>query len=153
MNMECSHDMGAIRRHDEEAFRKYGWYAHIVPDDAYPLGLNYHTHGMPESYGHQDIQVVLPIDPGKIHRIVSDIVWLVKDGRKFHAGEIAEGVIKGLNVSFVEAEESGRMVLRLILPDKNGELLASRMDREFAGQYLPYGVELDTATDAGFEGL
>lgn len=47
-----------------EMMRKHGWYAHFVPDDnKYPNSINYHTHGLEDSFGHPDLQICFPLPP------------------------------------------------------------------------------------------
>jgi hypothetical protein len=116
--------------------RKYGWEAHVVEDDpSSPNGMNYHTHGLREKYGHADIQCVLRIPPQKIHDVVWGIVREIEQGRVFEAGKRYDHVLADMDVTFVEATECERKVLRLILPDAKGELDEARMTPEYAEQY------------------
>lgn len=119
-----------IQKWEQECLRTHGWYAHMVPG-------NYHTHGIPMSFNHHpDIQVVLPIDPNIIHSVVSTTVDKIQAGIVFLPGEKFSGILKGMDVVFVEAMEAEHhAVLRMILPDASGNLDAATMDPLFAAQY------------------
>jgi hypothetical protein len=134
---ECNGgSMEDFRRKEEEILAKYGWCAHYVfDDDTMPMGSNYHTHGFAENLGHPDFQCVLRIDPQLLHGILTSIAEQVKKGRKFEAGMRYDRVLKDMDVTFINAREGGRKVLRLIIPDKNGELDADKMEAAFALQY------------------
>lgn len=107
----------------ERAMLTTGWYAHCVPNsDKTPYGFNYHTHGMERSFQHKNIQIVLPIDFQVAHSLATAIINEVKKGKKFEAGVEYEGIMaNGFKVKFVDAIESQRPVLRLLIPDKNGK--------------------------------
>lgn len=81
-----------------------------------PYTCNAHTHGM-EKYGHKDFQLVLKTYPAEISRILSTFVLWVQSGRRFKAGDMVSGVFQDCNVRLDEFEETGRTVLRIIIPD------------------------------------
>jgi hypothetical protein len=125
-----------------------GWHAHIVAEDpSAPYGANYHTHGLVESFGHLDIQVVFPIDPRTIHGIVKKLIDQIKDGKKFKHGDRVDGVIQSATdieyqVLLINAIEGGRNVLRMIIPDAAGNLEPQDMDPEYGHQHCEvYGDE------------
>ena len=124
----CKYGPEFVEDWERDCLQKTGWFAHQVPG-------NYHTHGVLESFGHQDIQVVLQIDPNAIHRIVSGVINDIKEGKQFQAGQNYSKVIQKLDVTFIEATENDRTVLRLIFPDANGKLLKEEMDPDYAAQY------------------
>ncbi len=111
----------SVIKQNNESMEKVGWYAHCVPGgDNTPFGFNYHTHGMERSWGHRNIQIVMPLDFTVCHTFANVIVAAVKKGMKFEPNvdypDIAGG---GYTVRFIEAKECGRSVLRMIIPDKN----------------------------------
>jgi hypothetical protein len=115
---------------------KYGWYFHMVNEDPNsPTGINAHTHGVLEKYNHPDFQVVLPVDPKIIQNIFSTVVENVKNGQKYKSGEIYTDVIKNYSVKLLEFEEGNRTVLRIIFPDKSGNLEEKEIGDFFAIQY------------------
>lgn len=103
---------------------KYGWVGHYVFDDIKcPFETNYHTHGLQENFGHKDIQICVPADQHALHGIANLIVNRIKGGEVFEPGKVYTDILAGgLKTYFIEAKELGRPVLRLILPDKNGEV-------------------------------
>jgi len=134
----CEHGIEEMFRRDRKAMSKHGWISHIVLDDPdYPQGMNYHTHGLMESFKHEDIQVCLAINPNLIHSVVSGLVNLIKEGRTFSAGQTASGDIQNLDVTFAAAKEGDRNDLRLIFPDSTGALEESKMaDEHFKAQWV-----------------
>jgi len=144
----CKYGIENVKRMEQEAMEKEGWYAHIVQDDPRtPYGLNYHTHGMVESFDHPDLQVVLKIDPRTVHSCIHNVVKQIKAGKKFKHGDRADEVIRSAidieyQVMFVNAVEGGRNVLRVIFPDAAGNLEPQDMDPEYGHQHCnPYGEE------------
>jgi hypothetical protein len=128
--VSCEDGIDAAVEMEQQFLRTHGWYAHVVPE-------NYHTHGIPMSFGHHpDIQVVLPISPDQVHQIVAGVVEKIKEGTVFVPGERVAGIIRGMDVMFVEAMEgNNHAVLRMILPDPNGNLDRQTMDPMYAAQY------------------
>lgn len=100
---------------------KHGFYVHYVPNDPQTdPGVNAHTHGFEETWGHVDFQIVLPLNPEMVHGIFWSLANAVKAGKKFAAGD-HEGVITNFSVRMVEAWENDREVLRVLLPDESGK--------------------------------
>ncbi|WP_433863854.1 DUF4262 domain-containing protein [Sphingobacterium thalpophilum] len=101
---------------------RHGWYVHFVPnDDDFPNSINYHTHGLPESFGHPDLQICFPISTEVAHQILSYIVDQIKSGEQFEPNRQYEKIIgNNLNVEFIEAMECNRKLLRIVFPNKDG---------------------------------
>lgn len=133
----CALGLEAVKTRDREAMEKFGWTAHIVVDDPdVPYGFNYHTHGFPETFQCPDMQIVLPLPKNMSHTIMHTIVTLMREGRRFRLGEIADGVLVGHSVTFASAKELDREVYRVILPDKSGDLNQDTMDKVYRDQWL-----------------
>ena len=81
-----------------------------------PYTCNAHTHGM-EEYRHMDFQLVLKAHPAEIGRILNTFGLWVQSGRRFKAGDMVSGIFQDCNVRLDEFEETGRTVLRIIIPD------------------------------------
>ena len=79
---------------------------------------NAHTHGMGR-YQHPDFQMVLFLPVLEIGRILNAFGEMVQSGRRFHNGEYVTGIYEDCAVRLMEFEETGRTVLRVIIPDKN----------------------------------
>lgn len=98
--------------------KKVDWVIHYVIDcEGEGEGgiVNIHTHGM-ENYSHINFQLVLPVHEDQAQLILNSICFAVQDGRRFDVGEQKKDLY---NCVFrLDAhKESGRDVLRLILPD------------------------------------
>ena len=83
-----------------------------------PNVCNAHTHGM-EKYEHQDFQLVLRLPPNEIGRILNTFGLRVQAGEKFKNGDLVSGIYEDCNVKLQEFEETGRKVLRVMIPDAN----------------------------------
>lgn len=81
-----------------------------------PYACNAHTHGM-EEYNHQDFQMVLRLPPEEIGRILNTFGLRVKSGEKFKDGDMVSGIYEDCDVRLQEFDETGRKVLRVIIPD------------------------------------
>lgn len=79
---------------------------------------NAHTHGM-ELYNHQDFQLVLNYPPNIIGYILNTLGLRVQAGERFKAGDMVSGIFEDCDVRLDEFEETGRTVLRVIVPDKH----------------------------------
>lgn len=125
-----------MQRYHDEKMAEYGWYVHFVPnDDTTPFRVNIHTHGVTESWHHPDLQIVIPLPEKVAHSILINAVNLVKEGTRFHAGDKTDGLLESFPVGFAVAHETGRDVLRLILPDKEGRVARDMMADPYSRQY------------------
>jgi hypothetical protein len=107
---------------EKTMMKKYGWYVHfVINDESTPFGINYHTHGLTETYNHKDIQICFPLNQRIVHGILINIVDEIKDGKTFISGMKYDNIVEGYNVEFIEAIEGNRRVLRCIIPDSDGE--------------------------------
>ncbi len=79
---------------------------------------NAHTHGL-EQYGHKDFQMVLQLPPDHIGYILNTLGLRVQAGERFKDGDLVEGIYLDCPIRLDEYEETGRQVLRVIIPDKN----------------------------------
>lgn len=102
----------------DEMIDHFGWAAHYVPlEDA----INYHTHGVQETFGHLDFQIVLPVGMGSAHAIANSLIDSLAQGRGFQEDKLYDGFLgNGYLLKFKRFTECGRPVLRVILPDVNG---------------------------------
>lgn len=82
-----------------------------------PYLCNAHTHGM-DAYNHPDFQVVLNFGMEEVCRILNELGRRVQAGKRFSAGEMVPGIYLDCNIRLDIAEESGRKVYRVIIPDK-----------------------------------
>ena len=105
-----------------------------------PGFCNAHTHGM-EKYGHLDFQMVLRCQDAEIAYILNSLGRAVQNGARFSDGQYVTGIFEDCAIQLKEFEESGRTVLRVIIPDGNNSF-----PDEFGCQY-PYIMQL-METDA-----
>ena len=108
----------------------YNWQIHAIKNgcecandgeyifDMIPGAANFHTHGL-EQYNHPDFQLVLDYDLGTAADILNALGECVSNGEKFKAGDYVKGIFEDCDVRLDVFEESGRDVLRVIVPDAN----------------------------------
>jgi hypothetical protein len=131
-----------LQKLEQKNKEKYGWVFHVVVE--HPIyGTEVHTHGLLEKYGHPDLQLCFdflkcfPPDRGK--QVISNILWdfvnRIKDGETFSAEQRVSGILKGYDVRLVAATENQRPVLRIIIPDKDGNLDLMMLEGYFADQF------------------
>jgi len=82
-----------------------------------PGTCNAHTHGM-EKHHHMDFQLVLALPVKEIARILNTMGLRVQAGERFHDGDLVSGIYEDCDIRLDEYEETGRTVLRVIIPDK-----------------------------------
>lgn len=119
----CSGEVDGVEgleRWQEECMRKDGFYMHFVQEEE--GAINAHTHGFDVTFGHKDFQIVFPIPP----KVVTSLFWTFRDrlaaGERFNPGDEVTRIIKTFKVGLALAEEGGREVLRVMLPDAEGRL-------------------------------
>ena len=109
--------------------QKIDWVIHLVANGAcdecgeietgfLPYMCNAHTHGL-ERYGHLDFQMVLFLPTEEIGRILNTLGLRVQSGERFRSGDLVSGMYEDCDVRLDEYEETGRKVLRVIIPDAN----------------------------------
>ena len=106
------------------------WIIHLVANGAVceecgktessfrPSLCNAHTHGMGK-YNHLDFQMVLRASNKEICRILNTLGLRVQQGERFYDGAYVAGIYEDCYVRLQEFEETGRKVLRVIIPDGN----------------------------------
>ena len=134
-NCACSHhSMEEIMQWQTDMIAKHGFYIHYTPGENLSL-CNFHTHGILENLLHPDFQIVVPISPKAAYNIIWTLVDMVKEGHRFNAGDKVDKVIQNFPITFIVAEECERELLRLILPDKKGNLSKEDIEGAFTLQY------------------
>ena len=96
------------------------WIIHYILDDPgpYPYLFNAHTHGM-EKYRHPDFQMVLNLPQEHICYLLNTMGMRVQGGENFHDGDMVSGIYEDCSIRLKKVRETGRDVLRLIIPDKH----------------------------------
>lgn len=131
--LACQKGIEFAQKDEAEKMAKYGWIVHFTTDQS-----DIHTHGLVEKYNHPDLQIAFPLPPQIAHQLLHNTVKRIEKGEKFEIGEdYSEIAGQGYKVRFVQAIESDRVVLRMIIPPANGELDRHKMNSElFEKQYL-----------------
>lgn len=81
-----------------------------------PYTCNAHTHGM-EKYNHMDFQIVLMLPDNEIPYILNTLAHRVQEGERFLDGDMVSGIYEDCDIRLDEYEETGRKVLRVMIPD------------------------------------
>ena len=126
-----------------------GWIAHyVVEDPQSPTGVNIHTHGLKETFGHEDIQIVFPLEPKIATSVLSSAVLLIQNGTHLESGKKYEDVLKSeYQVCFIPAVESGRDVMRMVLPGPDGSIDQDTMPEPYRTQWELGGKQVDSDAD------
>jgi hypothetical protein len=137
MKEGLSHDeaLEKLRQKETELLAKYKWIVHAHPVEECNPFINAHTHGLMDNFNHLDFQLVAPLPPQSMHSILGNIVNRVKSGERFESGEMVSEIIRDFEIKLVKYTEHDREVLRIILPDKHGELEYEKMVGPLKLQY------------------
>ncbi len=127
-----------ISRWEAQELERVGYYCHINGDyDATPTRFNAHTHGLGVSFGHADLQIVVPLAPVFVVGFFEAVLRQVRGGRHFqHGDRLPIDILdRHREVLFVDAVEDGRPVLRIIMPDREGNLASGDIQDGLGIQY------------------
>ena len=135
----CENEIEDYAIWEAQQLAEWGFYMHIVIDADYensPSGFNAHTHGM-DHLNHPDFQITISIGQDVMSAIFHNLCAKVKKGMRFKDGDILDNVIGGgFKVRLSTATECGNEVLRVILPDLNGNILPTDIDNNYgSAQY------------------
>lgn len=121
MNNEFQRRFAMVEKQRKKMMEDYGWVVDFVfPTNQNELA-NIHTHGVKDTFGHTDFQIVLPLQQQLAHRLLIDLVERVKRGEQIVPEKRYNDVIHNFDVYFVKKYEGTRIVLRMILPDDQGK--------------------------------
>lgn len=120
------------------AIAKYGWYAEYILDTEHP---DFHTHGFRQKFKHLDFQIVMPNFPSNLAMYCfHEIARFISEGNSYKDGDLLhDNILDGLTIKLFQTKESGRPVLRMIMPDKQ-----NRFDREDIS--YPYRIQYEIKT-------
>lgn len=121
---------------EKDMISKQGFFCHMVFPESENDLANYHTHGLPQSSDHPDIQVVIALSKDQYGPIIHGVYEKIKDGTKFEVGIQYDEIIRNMPVEFIWAVESGRDVLRMILPDTNGNTSKETIGLSYGQQWV-----------------
>lgn len=117
------------------------WFIHYVFDASDIPGIaNIHTHGL-EKYNHLNFQLVLSVGTDEAKYILNTMSRRVQKGEIFHEGDMVSDIFDDCDVLLKKYHETGRDVLRIIVPDS---------DNRFPGEEgceEPYSHQEDSCLD------
>ena len=130
----CADGIDAVLAKQDKAMQDVGWYWHYVPLEE---KVNIHTHGFAESFNHPDFQIVLAgLPPAVYQSILNNFAERVKAGDVFKEDDVVENIIKSpYKVRLTTSTESQRNVLKIILPDPQGNLSKETQEEIYAKQW------------------
>lgn len=140
----CRDGIEAVQEKEKRLLKDPGWITHFV-GDATP---NIHTHGLVEKFGHPDFQICVGMPPKHAHTFFTIAIENIKLGASYEANQRYDDIISpapdyaGMKyeVLFLEAEEGGRKVLRMIFPEKDGSFIGKMSDGQMQGCVIPEGL-------------
>lgn len=117
---------------------KIDWQIHLVSDNKgfKKYMCDAHTHGI-NKFFNTEIQMVLNIDSKLIANLINDIGRLIKSGYKFTEGDLLYNLLTDdMPIGFINAKDyEGEPILRILLPDVNGEVYKPNVTDVYAMQY------------------
>ncbi len=119
---------------ETKMIEEYGYMVHMVYDDPDTGGANLHSHGITR-INCPDLQIVVGLPPNILSPLFNDYYEMMKSGQKIEIGKNYDEFLHGYSVQFIWAVEQNRDVLRMILPDKQGNLDKEKMDDKFSFQW------------------
>lgn len=107
----------------DEMLKKYGWCIHFNFDAPnFPYSVNVHTHGFPDKLGHPDLQICYPLSKESAFNLLISIAEAIRAGKFLAPGMVYSDFLMNYKVEIAEAEDDGRKVMRIIFPDKDGNI-------------------------------
>lgn len=133
----CKSGIEEYKRRVEESFKNYGFFIHmIIKDPNHPFGINFHTHGLPESFNHKNLQICFPIDESTAYDIIHNIVNNIREKRSiYYPGKIVSNIIDPFDITFISVKENDEDILRVIFPDEKGCLIKEQINPIYLSQW------------------
>ena len=110
--------------------KKVNWLLHFIANgyrcqisgmhinNMLPGTANFHSHGM-DQYNHPDFQLVLHCSLDKAAYILNSLCYRVLAGERFKDGDYVKGIFADRDIRLDTYDETGRKVLRVMIPDGN----------------------------------
>jgi hypothetical protein len=91
-----------------------------------------------EKYSHEDFQIVLPYGHEETCRLLNTFGRRVQNGERFADGDMVMGIYEDCPIRLKRVRETGRYVLRLIVPDQNNRFPEDPLcSKDYINQLLP----------------
>lgn len=133
----CRDGMEAVMKKQKEQTDKHGWIIHYIPKSKeHPFGVNIHTHGLADNFNHPDLQIVIPMRPEFVHKIlITAVEKHIKKNEPYVSGKkytdlVTDSEGTDYGVLFIDAVEDGRKVLRMIFPEKDGSFIGEFVEKQ-----------------------
>lgn len=133
----CKDGFEEYKKKEDELFEKYGFIIHgVIEDKDHPFGVNFHTHGLPESFDHPDFQICFPLDMKMACEIIHNLVYYIREeDAHYTTGQIVSDIIEPFNITFISVIENEDLLLRIIFPDEKGCLIKEEINPEYLSQW------------------
>ncbi len=131
----CAEGLGSAIASEIKATEKYGWYTHYVMGAENLTGFDAHTHGLEKKYGHPDFQIVIALPISTLRNIFWTFVNRIKEGERFEHGQKYDKIIANMPVQLAWTRTGGRRLLRVVLPDRSGNVAIGLISGDFALQW------------------
>lgn len=119
---------------ENEQINKHGYCIHYVPRGEEQV--DFHTHGVSNTYQHPDFQIVLPLQKEVAATIFQDLIAAIKDGATFDREGVYDSILDNCPVYLAKTMEGGRNIMRLIFPDARGNFRRGEEKQDmFANQW------------------
>ena len=120
---------------EQELLARDGWvmraFAHSGPHKI----ADHRTAGLRENFNHPDLQIYFPLSGQIALDTFHTVVGLIKQGARFKDGDISRDVAEELPVKFISVLIDNTEFLRVIIPDKQGQIEEKQMAEPFNRQY------------------
>lgn len=113
-----------LRQQGALCMLEHGYYVHYVFDGMEDSEfVDIHTHGLTESFGLPEMQLVIPLEGNIAYGVLEDAVRSAKEN-PFVPGEIRYGIVRGMAiaVALIPDFSPDELILRIILPDAKGDV-------------------------------
>lgn len=111
-----------LRKLMQDDIKKYGFHVHYILHHKEGFA-DYHTHGLVETFGHPELQIVMRFQFELAGGIFHDVVNEIRKGKKFEPGKEYENILKGMpiRISAVPPEPGEDERVRILFPDAQGK--------------------------------
>lgn len=128
-----------VANYENELLERDGWAMRAYTKNCIHHIADHRTVGLRENFNHPDLQIYYPIDASIALDTFYTVVNLIKEGSIFSDGFVSEDVAS-LPVKFIAVKLDGVDMLRIIIPDKQGNLDEGIISEPFNRQYLDRGI-------------
>lgn len=123
---------------ETEQIDKHGYCIHYVPKSEQQV--DFHTHGVANTFQHPEFQIVLPLRKEVAATIFQDLIVAIKGGASFDREGIYDSIIDNCPVYLAKTVQGGQHIMRLIFPDAGGNFQRESNEKSiYASQWDTLG--------------